>query len=145
MITPKEIQTKQFSKVMRGYKDEEVDMFLDLIIRPEGDPYLDDSVFHEISDLGVCQCASKSNGMHQTDQKAKGQKTRKKYQRLFQTFSVFHTHFSVPHPSQNTRNRGPRTEKSDRKPHCIAVSCHPFISYGQLNCSYFRADPQIRQ
>lgn len=31
MITPKEIQTKQFSKVMRGYKDEEVDMFLDLI------------------------------------------------------------------------------------------------------------------
>ena len=24
MTTPKEIQTKQFSKVMRGYKDEEV-------------------------------------------------------------------------------------------------------------------------
>lgn len=31
MITPKEIQTKEFSRAMRGYKDEEVDMFLDLI------------------------------------------------------------------------------------------------------------------
>ena len=31
MITPKDIQGKQFSRVMRGYKDEEVDTFLDMI------------------------------------------------------------------------------------------------------------------
>lgn len=31
MITPLDIQNKVFSKTMRGYKDEEVDMFLDLV------------------------------------------------------------------------------------------------------------------
>ena len=31
MITPLEIQNKEFSKVVRGYKEEEVDGFLDLI------------------------------------------------------------------------------------------------------------------
>lgn len=31
MITPLDIQNKQFSKVVRGYKEEEVDEFLDLI------------------------------------------------------------------------------------------------------------------
>ena len=32
MITPKEIETKEFTKAMRGYKEDEVDDFLDLII-----------------------------------------------------------------------------------------------------------------
>ena len=31
MITPLDIQNKEFSKVVRGYKEEEVDEFLDLI------------------------------------------------------------------------------------------------------------------
>ena len=31
MITPNDIQNKQFSKVVRGYKEEEVDGFLDLL------------------------------------------------------------------------------------------------------------------
>lgn len=31
MITPLDIQNKEFTKSMRGYKVEEVDMFLDLI------------------------------------------------------------------------------------------------------------------
>lgn len=31
MITPNDIQTKQFSKVVRGYKTEEVDEYLDLL------------------------------------------------------------------------------------------------------------------
>ena len=31
MITPQDIQTKEFAKSMRGYKAEEVDLFLDLI------------------------------------------------------------------------------------------------------------------
>ena len=31
MITPQDIQTKEFSKSMRGYNDEEVDLFLDEI------------------------------------------------------------------------------------------------------------------
>ncbi len=32
MITPADIENKEFSKVVRGYKEEEVDDFLDLII-----------------------------------------------------------------------------------------------------------------
>lgn len=32
MITPQDIETKEFSKGVRGYKEEEVDAFLDLII-----------------------------------------------------------------------------------------------------------------
>ena len=32
MITPQEIETKEFSKSMRGYNAEEVDEFLDMII-----------------------------------------------------------------------------------------------------------------
>lgn len=31
MITPQDIQNKEFAKAVRGYKEEEVDMFLDLI------------------------------------------------------------------------------------------------------------------
>ena len=31
MITPLDIQSKEFAKTVRGYKEEEVDMFLDLI------------------------------------------------------------------------------------------------------------------
>ncbi|MEG0391764.1 MAG: DivIVA domain-containing protein, partial [Anaerovoracaceae bacterium] len=31
MITPLDIQNKEFAKGVRGYKEEEVDMFLDLI------------------------------------------------------------------------------------------------------------------
>ncbi len=31
MITPLDIQNKEFPKVVRGYKEEEVDSFLDLL------------------------------------------------------------------------------------------------------------------
>ena len=32
MITPADIEYKEFTKAVRGYKEEEVDAFLDLII-----------------------------------------------------------------------------------------------------------------